>query len=243
MILEEEIVDSNGMRIHEYRPVEKVRYPAIALYSEIYQETGPIKRAAQRLAGHGYLVAVPEIFHDQLAPGTVLAYDEAGTNEGNRLKYDTPLATFDADAAAVVELLAERGNGRVGAIGFCIGGHLAFRAAMQPLTLATACFYATDLHSDSLGRGKCSDSLQRIRDVRGELVMVFGRQDPHVPAEGRAKIHGALDEAAVKFSWHEVNAAHAFMRDEGPRYDPALAQLGYAIALESFDRVLKTTSR
>ena len=39
--------------------------------------------------------------------------------------------------------------------------------------------------------------------------------------------------------WHEFNAVHAFMRDEGPRYDPALTAIGYQLALESFERVLK----
>jgi carboxymethylenebutenolidase len=43
----------------------------------------------------------------------------------------------------------------------------------------------------------------------------------------------------VRFTWHEVNAVHAFMRDEGPRYDPALAALGYALALETFGRTLR----
>jgi carboxymethylenebutenolidase len=64
--------------------------------------------------------------------------------------------------------------------------------------------------------------------------MVFGRRDPHVPLEGRALIHGRLDEAQVNYEWHEVNAAHAFMRDEGPRYDPQLARFGYDCALRLF---------
>ncbi len=70
-------------------------------------------------------------------------------------------------------------------------------------------------------------------------MMVFGRQDPHVPEEGRRAIHDALLEAKVCFSWHEFNAVHAFMRDDGPRYDPALTALGYTLALEMFERVLQ----
>jgi carboxymethylenebutenolidase len=110
---------------------------------------------------------------------------------------------------------------------------------MNPRVLAAACFYATDIHTDSLGRGKASDSLARVKDIRGEVMMVWGLQDPHVPAEGRARIHARLSEAEVRFTWHEVNAAHAFMRDEGPRYDPALASLGYTLALETFGRTLR----
>jgi carboxymethylenebutenolidase len=110
---------------------------------------------------------------------------------------------------------------------------------MNPRIRASACFYATDIHSDTLGRGQKSDSLLRAADIRGEVMMVWGRQDPHVPGEGRARIHARLTEAGVRFSWHEVNAVHAFMRDEGPRYDPSLAAIGYALALELFGRTLR----
>ncbi len=173
--------------------------------------------------------------------GTVLAYDKEGTDKGNRYKYDTAVATFDADIETTLAQLAGHPTctGRLGAVGFCLGGHLAFRAAMNPRIRASACFYATDIHSDTLGRGQKSDSLLRAADIRGEVMMVWGRQDPHVPGEGRARIHARLTEAGVRFSWHEVNAVHAFMRDEGPRYDPSLAAIGYALALELFGRTLR----
>ncbi|HEY5243417.1 MAG TPA: dienelactone hydrolase family protein [Polyangiaceae bacterium] len=242
-----DLATSTGtMRVHLYRPAGEpgaARFPGLVLYSEIYQETPPIRRSALRFASEGFLVAVPEVFHAHEPPGTVLAYDAEGTDKGNRYKYDTPVASFDADAEAVLAHLAAHASctGRLGAVGFCLGGHLAFRAAMNPRVLAAACFYATDIHTDSLGRGKASDSLARVKDIRGEVMMVWGRQDPHVPAEGRTSIHARLSEAEVRFTWHEVNAAHAFMRDEGPRYDPALASLGYTLALETFGRSLRST--
>lgn len=231
------------MRVHLYRPAttSAKRLPGIVLFSEIYQQTAPIRRSALHFASHGYLVAVPEVFHIHEAPGTVLAYDKEGTDKGNRYKYDTPLGTYDSDARAAVSYLLARSdsNGRIGAVGFCLGGHLAYRAALDPRVAATACFYATDIHSDSLGRGKQSDSLARMGEIRGDLMMVWGRQDPHVPEDGRAKIHARLRETSVRFTWHEFNAVHAFMRDEGPRYDPALATLGYALALHLFEATLR----
>lgn len=232
------------MRVHLYRPTDDpgaTRFPGLVLYSEIFQQTAPIRRSALRFASEGFLVAVPEIFHEHEPPGTVLAYDKDGTDKGNRYKVDTAVASFDADAEAVLALLASHAacTGRLGAVGFCLGGHLAFRAAMNPRVLSAACFYATDIHSDSLGRGKASDSLARAKDIRGEVMMVWGRQDPHVPPEGRTKLHARLTEVDVRFTWHEFNAVHAFMRDEGPRYDPALAALGYTLALETFGRTLR----
>ncbi len=68
--------------------------------------------------------------------------------------------------------------------------------------------------------------------------MIWGRQDPHVPAEGRTKVYKALQAAGTLFSWHEVNAEHAFMRDEGLRYDPEAARMCAGIAIDLFQRVL-----
>src|SRR5690349_7832144 len=71
------------MRTCIFRPVAPGRYPGLVLFSEIFQITGPIRRTAAMLAGHGFIVAVPEIFHDLEKPGCVLAYDQAGADRGN----------------------------------------------------------------------------------------------------------------------------------------------------------------
>lgn len=229
-----------AMRTLVFRPAGEDRHPGIVLWSEIFQITAPIRRTAAFLAGHGFIVAVPEVYHEFLPAGTVLAYDQAGADKGNELKYAKELSGYDDDARAAVEFLKahQSGNGRVGALGICLGGHLAFRTALRPDVAATACFYATDLHQGSLGRGKVDDSLARSREIRGELMMIWGCQDPHVPDEGRAKIHAALTAADARFTWHEFNAAHAFLRDEGLRYDPELAHLTLGMAVALFRRRL-----
>lgn len=242
MILHQAQVDlptpTGPMRTYLYQPVAPGRYPGIVLFSEIYQQTGPIARTAALLAGHGYLVAVPEVYHDLLPAGTVLAYDPGGTAIGNHHKTARPIAAYDADAAAVVAYLQANGTGQVGAMGMCLGGHLAFRAAMLSAVQATACLYATDIHKGSLGDGG-DDSLQRMDDIAGELLMVWGRQDPHIPDEGRALIQQRMLACKLQFSWHEFNGQHAFIRDEGPRYDPQLALTCYRLALDLFGRVLR----
>ncbi|MDK2743567.1 MAG: dienelactone hydrolase family protein [Nitrospira sp. BO4] len=227
---------TGSMRTYVFRPVAGGRYPGLILYSEIFQVTGPIRRMAAMLAGHGFMVAVPEIFHELEPAGTVLVYDEAGAARGNRHKITKTLASYDGDARAALDYLASSPHctGKLGVVGICIGGHLAFRAAMQRDVLAAACFYATDIHKRSLGQGMHDDSLDRIGEIAGELLMIWGRQDPHIPREGRALIYNALSDAGAHFQWHEFNAVHAFMRDEGPRYDPAAARIGYDMALELF---------
>ena len=122
-------------------------------------------------------------------------------------------------------------------MGICIGGHLAFRASMNPDVLGGVCFYATDIHKGSLGLGG-DDSLARASEIKGEMLMIWGRQDPHVPADGRARIHLRMAEAGVRFTWHEFNGQHAFLRDEGPRYDPALALACYRMVVDFFQRKL-----
>lgn len=243
-ITDQESVDlatpTGPMRTYLFRPTAPGKYPGIVLFSEIFQVTGPIRRTAAILAGNGFLVAVPEVYHEYEPAGTVLAYDTAGADRGNALKTTKPVEAYDADARAVLQHLAEHPacTGKLGAMGMCLGGHLAFRAAMNREVLATTCFYATDIHKRSLGAGMNDNSLDRIPEIKGELLMIWGRQDPHVPLEGRLKIHAALEAAGTYFQWHEVNAAHAFIRDEGPRYNPALAQQCYAIAVEMFKRRL-----
>ncbi len=232
----------NGpMRTCVFRPAARGRYPGVVFFSEIFQITGPIRRTAMALAGHGFGVSVPEIFHELLPEGTVLGYDAAGADRGNACKVGRPVQAYDDDSAAALAHLRAHpsSTGDVGVMGVCIGGHLAFRAAMHPDVKAAACFYATDIHKGSLGQGG-DDSLARVArgDLRGEMWMAWGRQDPHIPAEGRRRIYDAMSDANVNFSWLELNAAHAFLRDEGPRYNPELARQCYGLVADLFRRRL-----
>jgi carboxymethylenebutenolidase len=229
------------MRTYLFRPAGAGRYPGVVLYSEIFQVTGPIHRMAAMLAGQGFVVAVPEIYHELEPAGTVFAYDQAGADKGNSDKTTKELASYDDDARAALEYLSglEFCTGRLGVMGICIGGHLAFRAAMNTNVLAAACFYATDIHKSSLGKGMHDDSLARAGEIQGELLHIWGRQDPHIPFEGRNLVRARLEEAGVRYTWHEVNGAHAFMRDEGPRYDPGLAYQCYGLVFELFHRRLQ----
>lgn len=244
VIKDDEVVDiatpKGPMRTYIFRPAAPGKYPGVLFYSEIFQVTAPIRRTAAMLAGHGYLVAAPEIYHELEPAGTVLAYDQAGADRGNAHKTTKEISSYDADARAALDHLETRSDctGRLGVMGICIGGHLAFRAAMNPDVLAAVCFYATDIHKKGLGKGMNDNSLERAGEIKGELLHIWGRQDPHVPLEGRNLIKARLDEVGARFTWHEVNGAHAFMRDEGPRYDPALAYQCYGLVFELFHRRL-----
>ena len=75
---------SGAMRTYEYRPVAPGKYPTIIFYSEIFQQTTPIARSAAILAGFGFVVLVPEVFHELNPIGTVLGYDDEGKDKGNQ---------------------------------------------------------------------------------------------------------------------------------------------------------------
>lgn len=246
MIIQNHEVDidtpTGAMRTYVYRPVQEGHFPALIFYSEIFQQTAPIARSAAIMAGHGFVVLVPEVAHELNPAGTVLAYDEAGKKKGNDDKFTKPLADHDGDTRAMVSFLEGQPyySGKLGSMGVCLGGHLAFRAALNPAVSAACCLYATDLHSDTLPADKADQTLARADEIRGELLMIWGRQDPHVPDEARARINRALRDAGCHFNWLEVNGQHAFMRDEGERYDPELALQCYRMAVDLFRRTLGT---
>ena len=64
----------------------------------------------------------------------MLAYDQAGADTGNAHKIAKEISAYDSDARAALDYLKSRAEctGRLGVVGICIGGHLAFRAAMNP---------------------------------------------------------------------------------------------------------------
>lgn len=216
------------------------RFPGVLLYSDIFQLTGPTVRSAVRLAGYGFVVAAPEIYHRIEPPGTVIPFDDEGRDRGLADAAGTSIAEFDEDCRAVLDYLNQHSNvspGNLGATGFCIGGHLAFRAALQQDVRSTVCFYATGLHDGRLGNGDSADSLGCAADIRGDLLMIFGSLDPHVPEAGRERIRSALERAGTKFKMSVYEAEHAFMRDEGPRYDPEATDQAWDEMIRVFRRL------
>nr|WP_232826347.1 dienelactone hydrolase family protein [Cyanothece sp. BG0011] len=216
------LVDDNAMRIYLVSPDKVGKYPGILFYSDIYQLGSPITRLADHLAGYGFVVAAPEIYHRQLPIGTVIEPTDLGKIQGNEAARKTATSEFDTDANAVIDFLSKHegvASQPIGVMGFCIGGHLACRAALNPLVKASVCVYPTGIHSGKLGKEK-ADTLTRLSEIQGELFLIFGTLDPHVPEEGRVIIKQALEKAKIRHKIREYKANHTFMRDDGYRFDP-----------------------
>jgi carboxymethylenebutenolidase len=221
-----------GIRSIVVRPVGDGPWPGVVFYTDIFQLTESTLRTARRLASAGFLVCVPEIYPRTL-DGVVLEFDDAGKKAGLDAAAATTTAQFDADRTAVLDYLAGRDDvSRLQAVGFCLGGHLAFRAAFDPRVEATVCFYPTGLHDGSLGADD-PGTLARAADVRGRLMVIFGSRDPHVPAGARATTIQALYAAGLEdLELHIYRGGeHAFMRDIGARHDPVLTDLALTEAV------------
>ncbi|ORY63978.1 dienelactone hydrolase [Pseudomassariella vexata] len=247
------------MRIFLFHPTipqyPNARFPAVAVFSEIYQVTGPVARFARQIAGQGYIVAAPSSYHDFTGPEP-LAYDDEGTNNGNDWKIKKTLQSYDEDSHKTVDYLLSLPtcSGRVGVTGMCLGGHLSLRASLDPRVSACVAFFGTDIHSRTLGPydkantsteapPNSNHTLDRLHEIKGEVAMIFGIKDTHVPGPGRDLIRQKLRDAGTVFSFYEFAwAQHAFVRDElsKGRYDPAITKICFEVLLELFGRTLKT---
>ncbi|KAI1813488.1 dienelactone hydrolase [Poronia punctata] len=249
----------SSMRIFLFHPTipqyPNARFPGIVLFSEIYQVTGPVARFARQIAGQGYIVAAPSSYHDFTGP-EALAYDVPGTDQGNEWKVKKTLQSYDEDGYKTVDYLLSLSTctGLIGTTGMCLGGHLALRASLDPRISACVAYFATDVHSRTLGPhagpntsaeapANSTHTIDKLNEIKGEVAMIFGIKDTHVPDAGRDLIRKKLRDAGTVFSFYEFAwAQHAFIRDElsKGRYDPAITKICFEVLLELFGRVLKT---
>ena len=233
---DEVLVPAPGYKIRSMvlSPAGEGPWPGVLLYTDIFQLTESTLRTARRLASAGFIVCAPEIYPRGALAGVALEFDDAGKRAGLAGAAATTTSQFDADRAAVLDFMEQRTDMTgLSTVGFCIGGHLAFRAAFDARVAATVCFYPTGLHNGALGADADAGSLAGAAGIRGRLMIVFGSQDPHVPADARVQIVAALYAAGLDDLELHIYAGgeHAFMRDVGARHDPMLTDLALTEAV------------
>jgi carboxymethylenebutenolidase len=233
-------LSGHPMRTFVAMPKAEGKYPGIWCYSDIFQLTPPMLRFCVRLAGYGFVAAAPEIYRRIEPAGSPIPFDDAGRTRGLADATKTPVAHFDADCRSGLDWLARHPQvapGKIGAMGFCIGGHLAFRAALQPDVRATACWYGTGIHDGKLGQDADAGSLARAKEMRGEILLIFGSLDPHVPDDARAIVERGMKASGARYEIRLFSAEHAFARDEGPRFDPEATDQAFSATIGLFGRV------
>jgi carboxymethylenebutenolidase len=183
---------------------------------EIFGVNPHVRNVAERFADEGFDVLAPALF-DHFEPGIELAYDAAGVARGREL-----VAALGFDAA-VDNVAAARDvlGGKVGAVGFCWGGTVAFLANTR-LGLPAASYYG----------GRTMTFVQET--LRAPMLFHFGETDPIIPPEHRNAQIAAHPQAEA----HVYPAGHGFNCDARADYEPESAALALRRTVEFFDRAL-----
>ena len=195
---------------------------AVVVIQEIFGVNAHIRTVADRLADAGYIALAPALF-DPVEHGVELSYSDADMQRGRALvgALGTERAMDLLNAAA--EKLQMEGL-RVGAVGFCWGGTLAFLCAAR-LSLPAVCYYGA----------RTVPFLDEPPHV--PVMFHFGANDSSIPPETIAAHREKLPQAQV-FVYE--GAGHAFNRDVDPKaYVPAAAEPAWQRTLDFFEEQLR----
>jgi carboxymethylenebutenolidase len=212
-------VDGLQMRTFVAYPEAAGPRPAVLVFQEIFGVNPHIEDVATRVAREGYVAIAPDYHHRAWPKGTELPYTDEGMKKGMEV---IPKLSFDGiqkDIDACLDYLKTRqeaDTSKLGAIGFCIGGHVTYLAAATRPIAAAASFYGGGIVNFAPGGGP--KTVERTGGIKGKILCLFGKDDPMISQDQVATIKKALEDNQVR---HEVvvydNASHAFFRDVDPR--------------------------
>lgn len=207
------------------RPADGGVYPAVLVFMEIFGINSHIREVTERLAGEGYVALAPDFFH-RTGPGAEYGYDEDGFGKGMELLNQLAADEMIADANAAMTYLRSRDdvNGdRIGAMGFCIGGHMTYLTACETDVRASASFYGGGVAAPQ-GPGGQASTLGRTSRIRGRILCLFGDQDAFIPSDQVEAVRSALEENGIR---NEIvvypGADHGFFCDQRPAYQKKAA--------------------
>lgn len=174
---------------------------AMIILHEIFGVNDPVKALTRRYAEDGYVAVAPDMLW-RLEPGLALGYSREETLRAMAIVEAFDLAKGVEDLGRVVETLRrqEMVNGKVGVLGLCMGGTLAFLAASRLQVDAGICFYGTDLeqHLDSVPKINCP------------IMLHYGGKDRFIPQELVARITGELATHGRKDVYVYPEGNHGF---------------------------------
>lgn len=194
--------------------------PVVIVLHEIFGVNADIRATCDELAAAGFVAVAPELFWRD-APGLDLnSWSEADWSRGMDLyrRYDLERGTWDvADV-----LLAARGmdgaDGRVGVMGFCLGGLMSYLAAARTGVDAAVAYYG----------GGIDQHLEWAASVDAPILMHFGDADEFIDPGARAAIEAAFADRPNARIHTYYGCSHAFARHTGTHFDPSAAALANA---------------
>lgn len=211
-----------GYLVH---PTDAGPRPGVLVFMEIFGVNAHIRDVTRRVAEEGYVALAPDFFH-RTGPGVEYGYDDTGMQEGIKLLNQLQADEMVADARAALSFLKRQnfvvGN-RLGAMGFCVGGHMTYLAACETDLRAAASFYGGGIAGER-GFGGQASTIGRTGQIGGRMLCLFGGQDAHIPMSEVDAVRGALEAHDGR---HDVvvypDADHGFFCNQRAAYDEAAA--------------------
>ena len=206
--------------------------PAVIVIQEIYGVNAVMRGVADHLASLGYLAVCPDLFW-RIEPGIDLT-DQ--TDAGNTRAFEL-FGLFNVDkgvddiAATLAAVRADpRCNGKVGAVGYCLGGLLAYLTATR--TDADACvgYYGVSIDT----------RLDEAERLAAPLMLHIAEEDAFVDKPAQARITAGLKNHPQVVLHTYPGRGHAFARAGGAHYDAADAALANGRTDAFFAQVLKS---
>ena len=226
------VADGTTMGGYLAVPAAPGPHAAIFVIQEIFGVNAHVRDVTERFARAGYVALAPEIFH-RFAPGYQGTYDDIPASIALTAKLTPDGVT--ADLAATHAWLAARDDvrpGRIAAIGYCMGGRLAFVAnAALPLA-ASVSYYG----------GGITNNLDLAGRLHGPQLLVWAGNDPYIPAADRDRVHAAVRDAGKRYVNIEFSGVnHGFYCDARSDYDAGAARQAWALTLAFLEQSLGTT--
>jgi carboxymethylenebutenolidase len=199
--------------------------PGIVVLQEIFGVNQYMRSVADWYASHGFVALCPDLFW-RIERRIEL------TDKGDDWKRAIELyQTIDEekaveDSAAAVEFLRRSSlcNGRVGAVGFCMGGNLAYLLSARFKPDCAVGYYGVSIEK----------SLDEAENLSSPVLLHIAKNDKFCPPEAQAQIHAALDPNPLVTIYDYEGMDHAFGRPGGEHYDAAAAELANLRTLEFF---------
>ena len=191
---------------------------AIVLVQEIFGVNSHIRSVADDYASQGFHVVAPALF-DRVQPNLELGYNPDDTAQGMKAARQIGMdAALQDVAASIANARTKWPALKVGVLGFCYGGSLAWLAATRLDPAAAVCYYGGQIASNATEIPRCP------------VMMHFGAKDPHIGPAEIEKIRAARPDLPLFL----YDAGHGFNCDQRKDYEPESAKLARQRTLEFF---------
>jgi carboxymethylenebutenolidase len=204
--------------------------PGVVVLQEIFGVNDYMRQVCDWYAAHGFVALCPDLFWRQ-APGIELTdQTEAEWQKAFQLYQGLDVANAVADSGTAVEFLRKHSacTGRVGAVGFCLGGNLAWLLAIMFEPDCAVGYYGVGIEK----------TLNKASGVSSPLMLHIAGKDQYCPPEAQRQIHETLDSNSLVTIHDYPGQDHAFGRPGGAHFDPGAAELANLRTLEFFVRHL-----